>query len=268
MRAEAQPPAVDQPWSAVLALHTAIGVGEGKPVEANQALHLISRILEWARDAGKLPEDAPNPAKRLKRRKFPEPPKTERTLSLDDLVKLRQVVDRSRYPFTRAIVWLLLLTGLRKMELLSLAWDRVNLSEELVRRPGIDLPAHTRATCATLARNRGEDLGVIARMLNHRASGPIITQRYLDELPLTRLRDALEHHAAALLSAVGVADAVDARLARVVLRHRPGRARRCDLAQQTHYPFKILTPTRSSPGTRLQGGPDARQHLPTALFSC
>ena len=106
-------------------------VGAKTPVEANRRLQLLRAVWEWGLGAsGCIPNDLPNPTRRI--RKFPERAR-DRWLREDELRRLMQVVRDHPDPFFRAAVELLLLSGLRKGELLGTQWADVDLERGEVR---------------------------------------------------------------------------------------------------------------------------------------
>lgn len=100
-------------------------IGEDSPYEANRVLALVSVMWNEARTTFKvLPADASNPAEGIK--KFNEKSR-DRYLRSDEVARLAKAIGQEESPFDRAAFWLYLFTGARKMEVLSLTWDAVNL---------------------------------------------------------------------------------------------------------------------------------------------
>ncbi|PRZ45611.1 site-specific integrase [Tritonibacter scottomollicae] len=95
-----------------------------RPGGANQALGHFTTILNWAREAGHLPEDFPNPAAPLR---FNRRLARGRVLSSDQLRRLAAVLDSAtaRQRDAADAIWLMLLTGCRSGEILRLRWDEV-----------------------------------------------------------------------------------------------------------------------------------------------
>ena len=91
-----------------------------KPTSANRSLPVLSVILRQAEVYGYRPEDS-NPCKDIKhyRRRT-----RERFLSPDEIRRVVEVLNRSdgTRPLQAAVIRLLLLTGCRKSELLTLKW--------------------------------------------------------------------------------------------------------------------------------------------------
>jgi len=116
-------------------LHTDIksGVltGRASGVEANRVLALLSNVFTLAELEGWVPQDFPNPAQRIKR--VPETPK-DRWLDHEEAKRLGAVLGAERNPHIATFFYLLLLTALRKQELLQLRWDAVFLDEKKGRK--------------------------------------------------------------------------------------------------------------------------------------
>ncbi|OGI41833.1 MAG: hypothetical protein A2150_00520 [Candidatus Muproteobacteria bacterium RBG_16_64_11] len=113
----------------VAALHHEIGRDSG-PYEANRVLALLSKMFELAMAWGYLDETAANPAHRIK--KFKEE-KRDRWVTPEELPRLAEAIDREVDIYARAALWLYLLTGLRKSELLNARWDDVDLDRKELR---------------------------------------------------------------------------------------------------------------------------------------
>ena len=91
-----------------------------KPASANRSLPVLSVILRQAEVYGYRPEDS-NPCKDIKRYRRRA---RERFLSPDEIRRVVEVLNRydEARPFQAAVIRLLLLTGCRKGELLTLKW--------------------------------------------------------------------------------------------------------------------------------------------------
>ena len=91
-----------------------------KPASANRSLPVLSVILRQAEEYGYRPEDS-NPCKDIKRYRRRA---RERFLSPDEIRRVVEVLDRhdGTRPLQAAVIRLLLLTGCRKSELLTIKW--------------------------------------------------------------------------------------------------------------------------------------------------
>ena len=106
------------------------------PTQANQTRALLSTMLNFAERWGLRP-DGSNPCKHIQ--KFKEQ-KRERYLSVDELERLGQVLTRaeeesSEWPSVITALRLLVLSGARKNEILTLCWEHVDLENGLLRLP-------------------------------------------------------------------------------------------------------------------------------------
>lgn len=91
---------------------------------ANHLLATLKRILTLAVDGGHLEK---NPAARVE--KFKEGPLRGRYLSQEELPRFLRALDEDDDALSVAAIRLLLYTGCRRSEVLSLTWDRVRLDE-------------------------------------------------------------------------------------------------------------------------------------------
>jgi integrase len=114
----------------VAALHTKIG--ERAPYEANRTVALVGKMFELARRWAFLPETAANPARGID--KFKEK-KRDRWVTPEELPKLAAAIAREPNLYIRAALWLYLLTGVRKTELLHARWSDVDLVRGALRLP-------------------------------------------------------------------------------------------------------------------------------------
>ena len=102
-------------------------VGRTYPYTANRLLELISKMCELARIWGFVDEGAMNPARGITR--FKEH-KRERYITPQELPKLAIAIDNESNLYARYAIWLFLLTGLRKSELLKSRWADVDWNRE------------------------------------------------------------------------------------------------------------------------------------------
>ncbi|HQQ00100.1 MAG TPA: tyrosine-type recombinase/integrase [bacterium] len=113
-------------------IHNDIGNDQGHPREANNVRNLIATTYRFAIENGYLLENHPNPARRVK--KFQEQTR-DRYLAESEWPILAESIDREENPFVRAAFMLLLLTGIRKGELLRMQWSDINFETVTLRIP-------------------------------------------------------------------------------------------------------------------------------------
>lgn len=104
--------------------------------QANRALGVLRKMLNLAEEWGLRP-DGSNPCRHVK--KYPEK-KRARYLTPGELQRLGAALDDARRnntetPFTLAAIGLLILTGARLTEILTLRWDYVDLESGVLRLP-------------------------------------------------------------------------------------------------------------------------------------
>lgn len=104
--------------------------GKPKIYQANRVLALLSKMFEFAVTEGFLPESHPNPAKRIK--KFREESR-DTWVKPEQLPALAQAIDQEKNTIARDGLWLYLLTGLRKSELLTLKWSDIDFQRGEIR---------------------------------------------------------------------------------------------------------------------------------------
>lgn len=107
-------------------LHGKIGV---KSIyEANRTLSLLSHMFRLAQHPwGLLDAGAANPARG--HRRFPEV-KRDRWVTEQELPKLVGAIAKEESAFVKAALWLYLLTGVRKSELLAAKWEDVDFDRQ------------------------------------------------------------------------------------------------------------------------------------------
>lgn len=111
----------------VMMLHSEIG-NRAAPGTANRFLALLSGMFTLAMRCDLLEK---NPARNVK--KFKEADPRERYLSGDELTRFLAALSVEEGKTTANAILLLLLTGLRRMELFSLRWTEVDLARGTIR---------------------------------------------------------------------------------------------------------------------------------------
>lgn len=120
----------------VAALHRKIGAQinpktqKPKHTLANRVLALTSKMWELAELWGYVPEGSPNPVRKIQR--FKEA-KRDRYVKHEEFPLLAESIKAESNKTAQAALWLYLLTGLRKSELLSLEWSSVDLDRQEIR---------------------------------------------------------------------------------------------------------------------------------------
>jgi integrase len=112
------------------ALHTAIG--RAHPYEANRTLDLLRVVFRQAKLWSSVDFDADNPAIGIKKH---EERSRSRFLKSNELPALAKSIDAEPDVYHRAAVWLYLLTGLRKVELLRARWVEVDFETGQLHLP-------------------------------------------------------------------------------------------------------------------------------------
>lgn len=105
-----------------------------KPRTANHALAVLSKIMSWAEQQGLRPEHS-NPCLNIERYRET---RRERFLSADELAALGKALDEAegqQNPYIIAAIRLLILTGARLGEILTLKWEYVDEERRLILLP-------------------------------------------------------------------------------------------------------------------------------------
>ena len=186
-------------------------IGNDSPVEANRCVETLRAAWRWADRHGLLPEGVQDPTGKVK--KFRERSR-DRWLRKDELERLMTEVRRHEDPYVRAAIPLLLLTGLRKGELLSARWSDVDLERGEIRLPETKsgesqvrlLPSPAVAILRDLPRERSPWVfpSPVSPLENRRdLKRPWETIRQAAELPDVTLHD-LRRTAGSLMAQAGV----------------------------------------------------------------
>ena len=139
------------------ALHRMLGASH--PYAANRTVELVSRMFTLASQWGFLPEDYPNPGRRIQA--FKET-RRDRFVRADEMPRLAAAIDAETSPYLRTAFWLYLLTGMRKQELLNAKWKDIDYDAGLWRLPKTKsgrvhhIPLSTRAVALLKALPREE----------------------------------------------------------------------------------------------------------------
>lgn len=120
------------------ALHRRIGkgahntskTGRAAPYEANRTLALISKMYELAHQWKFVSKDIENPARGIK--PFKET-KRDRWVNAEELPRLARAIDTEHNVYVRMALWLYLLTGMRKGELLRARWEDIDWDRQELR---------------------------------------------------------------------------------------------------------------------------------------
>ena len=104
----------------------------GKPYEANRTASLLSKMFALALAWDLLPAGSVNPAAGVPR--FKEV-KRDRWITTTELPALAKAIDAEVDPYARAALWLYLLTGCRKAELLGARLKDVDTARAVLRLP-------------------------------------------------------------------------------------------------------------------------------------
>ena len=114
--------------SDVVAIHTNLG-NQGK-YQANRVYSLLSKMFNLARVWGFVPEEHINPCFGIE--KFKEE-KRDRFVSQDEFPKLADAINQEHNQAVVSAIWLYLLTGVRKDELLTLKWVDVDFIRKEIK---------------------------------------------------------------------------------------------------------------------------------------
>ena len=196
------------------------------PVAANRSLALLSAVLGWAERVGERP-DGSNPCRHID--KNPEKAR-ERYLTAEELARLGDALataEDAGLADWRAVtlVRLLLFTGARLSEILTLRWEWIDLSSGIARLPdsktgakNLFLPAPAlellaglqdvrlhdlRHSFASTAVAAGDSLFIVGKLLGHRQAATTERYSHLAPDPAKATADRTAGAIAAMLSGGG-----------------------------------------------------------------
>jgi integrase len=155
-------------------------IGRDHPYAANRFLEIASKMFVLGRTWGRLPKDAENPAVGIEQ--FPEQ-KRRRYITTAEMPKLAAAIDAEGNDFARHAVWLLLLTGVRRTELLNAKWSDIDWD---LRTLYIGKTKNGEPVLAPLSHAAIEHL----KMIPHIEGNPYIICGKLTGLPLKGLQPA------------------------------------------------------------------------------
>ncbi|MCH9052088.1 MAG: site-specific integrase [Proteobacteria bacterium] len=107
-------------------------IGAEHPYEANRLLSLLGKMFRLAKVWGFIEPTADNPVVGIERYKEH---KRKRWLKPEELPELAEAIDKEPNIYVRAALWLYMLTGARKSEILEAKWDDVNWARGQLRLP-------------------------------------------------------------------------------------------------------------------------------------
>ncbi|MBX9671318.1 MAG: tyrosine-type recombinase/integrase [Candidatus Obscuribacterales bacterium] len=107
-------------------------LGEQYPYSANRCVEQLSKMFKLAQDWGLLDEKATNPASGIKA--FQEE-KRDRWVNPEEIPRLVEAINNEENFYGSQAMWLYLLTGLRKAEVLTLEWEHVDLTRNEIKIP-------------------------------------------------------------------------------------------------------------------------------------
>lgn len=131
-------------------------ISQTAPYQANRVVATLRAAYTWAskQDNDTLPPNFANPARGIE---FNREKARDEMLRPVELPRIAAALDQEPDPWARAYLWLLLLIGCRKSELLRLRWEDVNLElGEIVLRDtknGSDFRTHLSAAARDVLRD-------------------------------------------------------------------------------------------------------------------
>lgn len=107
-------------------------VSQKTPIQANRMLAILKAMMNKASLWGFVPENHGNPALKVPMNKEYS---RERFVTLEELPRLAAAIETEPNIFVRGVLWLYLLTGARKSELLQARWNDIDPERQELRIP-------------------------------------------------------------------------------------------------------------------------------------
>lgn len=107
-------------------------IGQTYPYAANRCIEQLSKMFELAKIWGYVPETHHNPARGIQAYKET---KRDRWVKPEELPRLAQAINREENFYGSKALWLYLLLGVRKSELLKAKWDDIDWGRQELRLP-------------------------------------------------------------------------------------------------------------------------------------
>jgi integrase len=153
-------------------------IGRKHPTDANRMLSLVSKMFNLAVRWGLLPAGHPNPASGIDRYRETS---RERFIRKSELPALKAAIADEPDLYVKAAIWLCLLTGLRKGELLRTQWRDIDWDEGLLTIPKTKSGRVHRVPLSPQAR-------AILEALPRQAGNPYLFPGRIDGEPLKDLK--------------------------------------------------------------------------------
>jgi integrase len=112
-------------------LHRRVG-DRGAPYEANRLVEVLRKAFNLAARWNMVDPTMPNPARGIER--FPEK-KRKRWVRPEEVKEIAKAIDAEANVYVRAAIWLYLLTGVRRSELLQAKWSDIDWGQRMLRLP-------------------------------------------------------------------------------------------------------------------------------------
>lgn len=232
-----------------------------RPYTANRAVAMLSRMFNLAEDWG-LRREGSNPARRIK--KYREEEK-KRYLSDDEQARLGQVLEDvletgQETEYAVAAISLLVLTGCRLGEILTLKWDYVTprhleLPDSKTGRRRIPLPREAYDIITSLPRKVGNPY-VILGVTDHghlvNLNSPWLRIRKLADLEDVRMHDLRHTYAS-----VAVMSGIDPFLLKEIMGHKNLQA----TLRYSHFADEAVQQTAGSVAGKLAGALGRRSSM-------